>query len=555
MGNDPGRLTSKHLDKNHIFEPPNPGFRPNPSPSITNYSITTSQKSSVSHLPKPVLIIFPLFFLIFFVVFDVLGFFKFLLTFFHFFFQKQDLSRFFELSNTLTFVQNYLDNSFSYKSNICLAQNNVLICNEEDLETPPNFFNRETFGGGKGRKPWDKKTVMRSELQYLMDVKSEKKEKTFISKEKNLFIDLNLSNISHTVKNPFPYREIKEKEKEIKEEKKQEEVAIYRKESEDRKSNEDRKSPQFQTKCSFLRNLNIENEKINIIATEDFQTANFTGIQSYLLNKAKDKEIPQQKIQKPRDHNQNTMKSSSENRIMTPNPRKNSKTESEFSDFSNHSYSELPLTQKDAKTKAKNLQNKSPTRSPIKSAQLVKGNDRDVFNFKKDKEKPMTFSNKSIEENIKTGVDKKKSMTPSMKPPKVEENKKNKGPTTNPAPHHQNANQNTSYSKIAKNSQQNMKESTPGNSSEEEPLHIKISLDLKKFNKNLKGNNNNNINNNNYNSNNNNKIEENGEEKEFENNQFLKSVVKDIDKLTQKMLNTNNNLSGLNTSQGFKLSS
>ena len=48
-------------------------------------------------------------------------------------------------------------------------------------------------------------------------------------------------------------------------------------------------------------------------------------------------------------------------------------------------------------------------------------------------------------------------------------------------------------------------------------------------------------------------MEENGEEKEFENNQFLKSVVKDIDKLTQKMLNTNNNLSGLNTSHGFKL--
>lgn len=235
---------------------------------------------------------------------------------------------------------------------------------------------------------------------------------------------------------------------------------------------------------------------------------------------------------------------------MTPNPRKNSKTESEFSDFSNHSYSELPQTQKEAKTKAKNPQNKSPTRSPIKSAHLVKGNDREVFNFKKDKEKPMTYSNKSIEENIKSGVPQKKSMTPSMKPPRMEESKKNKGPTNNPGPHYQNVNQNTSYSKIAKNSQ-NMKESTPGNSSEEEPLHIKISLDLKKFNKNLKGSNNNNNNNNNYNSNYN-KMEENGEEKEFENNQFLKSVVKDIDKLTQKMLNTNNNLSGLNTSQGYK---
>ena len=224
------------------------------------------------------------------------------------------------------------------------------------------------------------------------------------------------------------------------------------------------------------------------------------------------------------------MKSSSENRIPTPKPRKNSKTESEFSDFSNHSYTDIPPVQKE---KAKNHQTKSPSKSPLKSAQLMKNNEKDAFNFKK--EKPMVFSNKNIEENNQNNY--KKSLTPNMKPPKVEDNKKIKGVVNM---NHQMTN---NTSKIIKKNSQTM--NVPGNntnsnngSSEEEPLHIKISLDLKKFNKNLNK------------SNNNQKVEENNEEKDFENNQFLKSVVKDIDKLTQKMLNTNNNLSGLNTSQG-----
>lgn len=212
----------------------------------------------------------------------------------------------------------------------------------------------------------------------------------------------------------------------------------------------------------------------------------------------------------------NLTKSRSENRIDKPINLKISKTDSEFSDFNNLSYSKNQTIENPSK------KIKETPKSPIKSALLIKQTEKDALNFKKNKEE-VTYSNKNIKNDEKT-QNLKRSLTPSNKSniPKGNDSKK--------------IQTNLNNSKIMKKNLQSQKEfsNTSNNSSEEEPLQIKICLDLKKFNKNERNNNN-----------------SKPEEKEFENNQFLKGVVKDIDKLTQKMLNTNNNISMQNISQSI----
>jgi len=143
----------------------------------------------------------------------------------------------------MAFVQNFIDFNFAYKTNVCLSQNNALICNEEDLESPKNVFTRETFGGIRGKRVWDKKLVMKVETMYLMEIKSENIKK-MVGNEKNLFIDLNLSKLSHNIKSgPVqPLASVKETKESI--------LQVPLKEpSLHSNQSEDRKSPQFQTKC------------------------------------------------------------------------------------------------------------------------------------------------------------------------------------------------------------------------------------------------------------------------------------------------------------------
>lgn len=53
MGNEPGRLTSKHLDTNHIFQN-HTEINPKNTISLSNYSAVTSQKSLPSQFSRKV---------------------------------------------------------------------------------------------------------------------------------------------------------------------------------------------------------------------------------------------------------------------------------------------------------------------------------------------------------------------------------------------------------------------------------------------------------------------------------------------------------------------
>lgn len=276
----------------------------------------------------------------------------------------------------------------------------------------------------------------------------------------------------------------------------------------------------------------------NSNSNEEFQTANFSGLQKFLMNKSKNPTTIQSKNEETQ---QTLLKSHSENKIFTGNSRKNSQTESEFSDFNNLSASNTPTHKYEisvSKNKISNNENKiknnknqsdnrNPPKSPIKSANLIKANE--AQNFRK-KEKNSVYEKKHEEKQTDTHP-LKRSLTPNSK------NDAQKWNDSTKFQRNHRKTQNLNNSNLSKKNI-NAKEPSIGsqnNSSEEEPLHIKISLDLKKFNKNINQNNNNN----------------NIENPELENNQFLKSVVKDIDKLTQKMLSTNNNLAGLHSTQGI----
>ena len=314
---------------------------------------------------------------------------------------------------------------------------------------------------------------MKLDLDFLLQ-KSPSKERKH---EKNMFFDLNLSRLPQTIKEKQPVKPISAQ-------------------------SEEKKSPQFQISRFFFFKKNPFFLTFFPQENDDFQTANFSGLQQFLMRKSRENV---KNLEKTKENTQNLVKSRSENRIGTPTPRKNSKTESEFSDFNNLSSTELTTIEK----KSKEIKQKV-----VKTPILVKKPENERMNFKKTKEKGV-FSNKNIEKEEKSPQ--KRSLTPNYaKIPKIAKN--NEKIMNN--------------SKISKISKKNLKEveNTSNNSSEEEPLQIKISLDLKKFNRNI-----------------------NKEEKEFEGNQFLKNVVKDIDKLTQKMLSNNNNLSMNNTSQGFFL--
>lgn len=181
--------------------------------------------------------------------------------------------------------------------------------------------------------------------------------------------------------------------------------------------------------------------------------------------------------------------------------KRQSNNESDFSDLSNISY-EL---EKNKASSAKELNNSKMSNKPI-----LLDSSRN-FNFKKN---DLTRSPKN--DKNKQG----RSLSPMVnnlgKPPiDLKKEKKINKINENPKNH----------------KKKSSKSSSVHESSDEEPLHIKISLDLKKFNKEDEEN----------------AISKNRKSEENDNplnSEFLRSVVKDIDKLTQKMLSTNNNLAG-----------
>lgn len=242
-------------------------------------------------------------------------------------------------------------------------------------------------------------------------------------------------------------------------------------------------------------------------------------MQNFLINKAKNQTQTNSKTSKEGTP-VNLSKSHSENKIHVANSRKNSKTDSEFSDFNGFSASNTPVN----KSKNFKLSQKEHSKpfSPIK---LIKPQDKNL-NFKKKEKEMQGYAKKHQEKDQNL----KRSLTPTSKNDNskfIEPKKK-----TSRIENSQILN-NSILSKQKNNTTQEKKINSNNDSSEEEPLHIKISLDLNKFNKNA------------------NKIENKNDEKEEENNQFLKNVVKDIDKLTQKMLNTNPNLASLSGLQSF----
>lgn len=137
----------------------------------------------------------------------------------------------------MNFLHNILDYSSSFQINFSITQNNILICNDEDLETQKNFI-RGTFGGVKKENCWDKKLIMKREYNYLLDLsKKNNCMKEIIPSEpsgKSLFVDLRISNLVPNKTSNLPPPQ-----------------TITKQPSQNSNQSEDKKSPQFVIKCSI----------------------------------------------------------------------------------------------------------------------------------------------------------------------------------------------------------------------------------------------------------------------------------------------------------------
>lgn len=134
--------------------------------------------------------------------------------------------------NTMNFLHESMTFANAFIINIPISLNNVLICNEEDLETATTFT-RDTFGGIKKRIYWDKGLIMRNELKFLLN-KPDKNSVKNENLQKNLFIDLKISNFTTQTQKNQPQPQ-----------------PLTKNVSQHSNSNqsEDKKSPQFLVKC------------------------------------------------------------------------------------------------------------------------------------------------------------------------------------------------------------------------------------------------------------------------------------------------------------------
>lgn len=141
--------------------------------------------------------------------------------------------------HTMNFLHESTTLSNAFIINIPISLNNVLICNEEDLE-PATTFTRDTFGGTKKRIYWDKGLLMRNELKFLLN-RPPKNDKKNENLQKNLFIDLKISNFTQKKNQPPPQ-------------------TLTKTVSQHSNSNqsEDKKSPQFLVKSIYISLIYLE---------------------------------------------------------------------------------------------------------------------------------------------------------------------------------------------------------------------------------------------------------------------------------------------------------